>query len=408
MKRSATALAAAMVIAACASSTPKKAEPPPVPTQAMRYSSESGPSPVGVIPAALLHDGQRNRDLSIDIEYPTRGVGPFPLIIFSHGYGGASSGYEGLAAYWASYGYIVARPSHADAGALRDQFRERLEERRKERQDQQKQGRAGNRQMQREERDRAEAAAQAAEAVWKDQREPQWRDRLRDVTFIIDSLDELERHYPELQGKIDHNKIGVGGHSYGAFTAMLVAGAKTSGDQSVGAYDPRVRAIVAMSPQGIGGPQNLTAESWRNVKIPAMFITGSRDVGAEGETPDWRRGAFENSPAGDKYLVFIEGARHMSFAGVAPPIQAGEVTTRDFPDYPTGQRPPDPYGGRDSTSFQTDTRERPWAGGDRYVFNASRMAALTFWDAYLKDEAKAKDSLKSNIQMFRATTVTRK
>ncbi|MEA2571089.1 MAG: hypothetical protein QOI24_3090 [Acidobacteriota bacterium] len=406
MKRSAIALVA-LIVAACASNAPKKAEPPPVPTQLIRYSSESGSSPVGVIPAALLHDAQRNRDLTLNIEYPTRGAGPFPLIIFSHGYGAASSGYEGLAAYWASYGYIVARPSHADAGALRELMRDRLEERRAERQDQQKQGRNGNRQMQREERDRREQTIQTAETVWKNEREPQWRDRVRDVTFIIDSLDDIERRYPELQGKIDHNKIGVGGHSYGAFTAMLIGGAKTSGEQSVGGYDPRVRAIVAMSPQGVGGPQNLTSESFHNVKVPAMFMTGSRDAGAEGETPDWRRAAFENAPAGDKYLVFIEGARHMSFAGIAMPMQAGEVATRDFPDYPTGQRPPDPYG-RDSTSFQTDTRERPMGGGDRGIFSTVRMAALTFWDAYLKDDAKAKESLKSDVQMFRGTTVTRK
>ena len=43
--------------------------------------------------------------------------------------------------------------------------------------------------------------------------------------------------------------------------------------------------------------------SWRDVKVPAMFMTGSRDYGAnETEGPDWRRTAYENAPAGDKYF----------------------------------------------------------------------------------------------------------
>jgi predicted dienelactone hydrolase len=405
MKRSVSSLAA-IILASCASA-PKQAEPPPVPTQSMRYSSESGSSPVGVIPVATIHDAQRNRDLKLNIEYPTRGAGPFPLIIFSHGYGGTSSGYEGLAAYWASYGYIVARPSHADAGALRDVMRDRIEQRRAERQEQQKQGRAGNRQMARDEREREENAAQMAETIWANQREEQWRDRVRDVTLIIDSLDDLERHYPELQGKIDHKKIGVGGHSYGAFTSMLVAGAKTFGTPQMSGLDPRVRAIVAMSPQGIGGPQNLTAESWRDVKIPAMYMTGSRDLGGPAENPDWRRAAFENSPGGDKYFVLIGGARHMSFAGSLTQLADMPPTSRDFPDYPVGQRPPDPYD-RNMTTTGQDNGERGISGSDRYTFNVIRMTALTFWDAYLKDEQKAKDALKSDVAMFRGTTITRK
>ncbi|HKO02392.1 MAG TPA: alpha/beta fold hydrolase, partial [Thermoanaerobaculia bacterium] len=312
MKRSASFLAAVVFATACASSAPKQPEAPSVPTQPIRYSSESGPSPVGVIPVATLHDAQRNRDLSLDVEYPTRGAGPFPLIIFSHGFGGSSSGYEGLAAYWASYGYIVARPAHADAGTLRDVMRDRVEQSRGE-----SQGRGANRQAQRDERERMQNAMQTAEAVWQNQREPQWRDRVRDITFIIDSLNDIERRYPELQGKIDHNKIGVGGHSYGAFTAMLVGGAKTFSNPPVTGGDPRVKAIVAMSPQGVATNRGLTAESWRDLRVPAMFMTGTRDYGAnESESPDWRRTAYENSPAGDKYFVLIRNAGHMTFTGL--------------------------------------------------------------------------------------------
>src|SRR5258708_5035750 len=56
------------------------------------YSSSAGPVPVGAIPNAVLHDAQRNKDVGMVIEYPTRG-GPHPIIIFSHGYGGSKNGY---------------------------------------------------------------------------------------------------------------------------------------------------------------------------------------------------------------------------------------------------------------------------------------------------------------------------
>src|SRR5258706_8983732 len=46
---------------------------------------------VGVIPDASLHDGHRNKDLPISIDYPIYG-GPYPVFIFSHRYGGPPVG----------------------------------------------------------------------------------------------------------------------------------------------------------------------------------------------------------------------------------------------------------------------------------------------------------------------------
>src|SRR5438045_56874 len=112
MKRILISLAA-VAVAACASDQAKK------PEGAKASLAENELSPVGVIPTALLHDAQRNKDLDISVEYPTRG-GPFPVIILSHGYGASSRGYESLVANWTGHGYVVIRPSHADAGAIRE------------------------------------------------------------------------------------------------------------------------------------------------------------------------------------------------------------------------------------------------------------------------------------------------
>ena len=118
------------------------------------------------------------------------------------------------------------------------------------------------------------------EAIWDQQREPQWRDRVLDVKLVLDSLDEIERQFPELRGKMDHNRIGVGGHSYGAFTAMLISGAQTFSNPPLSLADSRVRAAVVMSPEGTAANRGLTEQSWTDVRIPVMYMTGSLDRGA--------------------------------------------------------------------------------------------------------------------------------
>ena len=58
------------------------------------------------------------------------------------------------------------------------------------------------------------------------------------MTFLLDSLDVLEEDVPALEGKLDRDRVGVGGHSLGAFTAQVVGGAtlKLSGQD-----EPRSR-----------------------------------------------------------------------------------------------------------------------------------------------------------------------
>src|SRR6476620_7960169 len=114
-------LTLALIAVAGCSSAPKKSTPVPQPASyTPTYAFDMGNSPIGVIPSAMLRDTARNKDVEVSIEYPTRGTGPFPIIIFSPGYGGSSHAYEALISYWTSYGYVCIRPMHADAGKLRD------------------------------------------------------------------------------------------------------------------------------------------------------------------------------------------------------------------------------------------------------------------------------------------------
>jgi len=300
-----------------------------------RYSAEAGSTPVGAIPEASLRDGARQRDVGMAVDYPI-GAGPYPLIVFSHGYSGSGRGYVGLSSHWASNGYVVIKPSHVDSTPLADLT------------------------------------------------PSSFADRVADVKFVLDSIPALEQKYPELKGKIDATRIGVGGHSLGALTAMLIAGTRTfPGARSYA--DPRVKAVVAMSPQGQRESWGLTKESWAEVRMPVMYMTGDRDKGIDdSETPEWRREAFELSAPGDKWLVFISGAGHLAFTGRLGVMPEEGMRPATMPD------PNDPYG-----TNRADARRRPASMGDsvRVVSGTIKALSLAFWDAYLRGDAAGKEQL---------------
>lgn len=359
MTRRLITLALAFAILSCASQTTDRPTPAQLAEQASvpaGYSSQGGDKPVGVIPDGILRDAKRGKDIEVSIEYPIA-AGSYPLIIWSHGFGASSRGYVGLSSFWASYGYVVIKPTHADSGKL--------------------------------------AGMKTAEEVWEAQTAADWRNRVQDVTAILDALPELEEKYPELKGKIDAAHIGVGGHSYGAHTAILAGGAKTfPGGTSYA--DPRVKAVLAMSPQGPSEIRGLTSESFATITPPTLFMTGSRDEGiSDQETPQWRRQAFELSPAGDKYLVVLEGARNATFggriAGMAEGVRTGDVTmpsTLD-PNDPRGRLDPTP---RSQTRSSTSAKRDPQLM-ERNIFARARVISVAFWDAYLHGNPKGKEYL---------------
>lgn len=316
-------------------------------TAAPSYSSQAGELPVGVIPAGTLSDPARDRRLDVAIEYPIQ-EGSYPVVIFSTGFGVPSRSYVALSSYWASHGYVVIKVGHPGL---------------------------------------APDVTDLAE-VWRNQTPADWRHRARDISFLIDSFGTLEQQYPELKGKLDVQRVGVGGHSYGAFTSMLLAGAQTfTGGVPTTYADSRVKAAVAMSPQGPGETRGLTTESWRDVKIPVMYMTGSNDRGiTDAEDAAWRRQAFELSPAGDKWFVSLAGAGHLSFAGrVLMPVAT------DTPEMALPGDPRDPRDPRRSPPPMTTEprRVRRVDGGfysDRHLIGVIRTVSLAFWDAYLKNE----------------------
>jgi len=152
--------------------------------------------------------------------------------------------------------------------------------------------------------------------------------------------------------------------------SRLVDGAGLGAPDRIEVRDDRPRALLLLSPQG--KTQNgLTEDSWKKMTRPMMVMTGSNDRGLMGQPVSWRTEPFTYSPAGDKYLVFIDGAFHMSFTGMLT--------------QPNNRLNNRPLLAR--MIAQTDQQA---------IFDYVKIGSLAFWDAYLKDDAKAKSYLKSD------------
>ncbi len=136
-----------------------------------------------------------------------------------------------------------------------------------------------------------------------------WDDRFSDMSLLMDRL-------PGLLG-VDGTHIGLVGHSFGAFTVMVMSGTTyvdPRTNERRDRRDPRVVSAVAMSPQG---PRwfGLDAQSWDHIDRPLFVLTGDKD-GSDyrpDDSPEWRREPFTHMTGGDKLQLRIVEGEHMSF-----------------------------------------------------------------------------------------------
>lgn len=165
-------------------------------------------------------------------------------------------------------------------------------------------------------------------------------DRLADTSFIIDSIpaiaDALNKDRPDdARLTIDETRIGMAGHSAGAYTTQVAFGAKVRGPRwgslrLKSHADPRIDAAILISGQGTTN-RSLTKDSWSDIAGPMMVIAGSLDTSPiSDETPESRREPFEFAKPGDKYLIYIDGATHGSYQGKGLATMLRESPTTDI------------------------------------------------------------------------------
>jgi predicted dienelactone hydrolase len=215
---------------------------------------------------------------------PDRERGPYPLLVYSHGYGGGAYAGIYVAEHLASHGFVVAAPDHDDAFAVM-----RIDG-------------GGDRDMQEYFRSAVDLGRSGTDF---DRKAHAYRPE--DVSLVIDEMLYLNRTESLLQGVLDEHAIGGIGHSLGGYTMLMVGGIDKEH------YDSRITALLLYS----AGVFMFEDEEYYSITVPVMFMYGERE-GSEvratlvnEKAVDTER-AYENCQP-PKFLLAIKGANHFSF-----------------------------------------------------------------------------------------------
>ena len=189
-----------------------------------------------------LFDADRQRPVPARLYLPHQASPerPVPLIVFSHGLGGSRMGYSYLARHWANAGMASLHPQHvgSDNSVWRGNPLEVLQ--------------------------RLQTAAQESEALA----------RVLDLRFALNHVLASD------QGSLfNASSIAVAGHSYGANTAMLIAGARVNtGNPSLTELrDLRIKAAILISAPPLIG-QGPARQVLGTVNLPTLHITSLADT----------------------------------------------------------------------------------------------------------------------------------
>ncbi|HMY28989.1 MAG TPA: hypothetical protein PK211_08430 [Agitococcus sp.] len=121
------------------------------------------------------------------------------------------------------------------------------------------------------------------------------------------------------------------GHSMGAATTMLLAGA----ENNLNVLAPKLSfdAYIALSPQGVGSI--FPKDAWRHINKPVLLLTGTKDRELHGSWQS-RQDAFYSLPAGCKWLGVINGANHLNFAGKGASGKTERLVTQTVAEFIEG------------------------------------------------------------------------
>lgn len=184
---------------------------------------------------------------------PASAAGPYPLIVFAHGFAVTPKPYAGLLESWARAGYVVAAPVFPLSNAA------------------------------------APGGPDEADVI----------NQPRDLSFVITNLLSLNQPGAgPLAGLLDPAQIAVAGHSDGAETALAAAYSRRF-------RDPRIRVAIVLSGaemEGVGG-YGFTAGS-----PPLLAAQGTADSFNE---PKYTYEYFELARR-PKFLLRLLGAGHLA------------------------------------------------------------------------------------------------
>ena len=240
-----------------------------------------------------LRDRQRKRIFPLELYLPEQTkVARLPLVVISHGLGSDRNTFAYLASHLASHGFAVAVPEHPGSNSRQiDALLSGL----------------------------ASDVTPPRELI----------DRPLDIKYL---LDYLTAEYGEI---IDVDNVGIIGQSFGAYTALAVAGADLNFPQlkqdcpniddslnvslllqciglnlpgeSFNLYDERIVAAIAINPlaSSIFGQEEIS-----KIKIPVMIVSGSADPVTPALSEQIQ--PFTWLTTSEKYLALLRGGTHFS------------------------------------------------------------------------------------------------
>jgi predicted dienelactone hydrolase len=245
-----------------------------------------------------LNYTQQVRNFLADIYVPEADR-PQPMVVISHGLNSDRQSYAYLAEHLASYGFAVVVPEHP--GSNKQQIQSLLE-------------------------GRGRDVAQPTEFL----------NRPLDVQFVLDTLQSLSQTDPRFQGKLNLEKVGIIGQSFGGYTSLALGGApvnfeglrKSCGQGlsktlnislvlqcqalsvPVAQYaltDSRIKAAIAINPIASAV---LGSTSLAQIQIPTMMMSGSNDVIAPAWFEQIQPYAALATP--QRHFVMIQNSNHFS------------------------------------------------------------------------------------------------
>ncbi|MCD0484767.1 chlorophyllase [Streptacidiphilus sp. ASG 303] len=229
---------------------------------------------VAVKPITVPAPG-RSADLQVKVTAPLSGQG-LPVIVFSHGNAWSMDGYGPLADRWAAAGFVVVQPTHLDSR------------------------RNG--------------------ITWDDPRfATVWRVRIADLHAVLDGLGDILLQAGGLETRVDHERIAVVGHSWGAQTAGALLGARVLDGDGVPGEDfshPAVSAGALIAATGTGDTLTPFAAEhlpfmrpdYSTMTAPTLVVAGGKDQSQlSTRGPEWFTDAYHLSPAPKSLLTIAEG-----------------------------------------------------------------------------------------------------
>jgi predicted dienelactone hydrolase len=243
-----------------------------------------------------------------------------PTVLFSHGLGGSRAAGEVWGRHWASHGFVVIHLQHP--GSDEALWRNR-------------------------------GATPVKEALLAGFTPAAYIDRVVDVKFAVDEIERRRRNGDPVAVRIDADRLGISGHSFGARTTLAIAGERVPGLPATRATgDARFKAGVALSPTAPGAPAGWP-ERFGAIRMPLLSITGTDDGDPFGKgSPALRTEPWRHMPPPHKYLLVLDGADHYVFGG-------------------------------------GDAPRRRVSGHDADIQRLTKAASLRFWQAWLEGDAHA-------------------